>query len=200
MHLIADATDIKDDVILAVAVHDALELADHAAASRLSRVAPRCAGPMMRVTDGDSEGISGILAFGIGLWQQHTDHHADLRLFSVTGADDGLFHDVGGVFGNGDSGLRRHEHGDAARLPELQGRRRIRVDESRLHRRLVRTIALDDRDQPIMDHQQAGAEFGALARFKRTAGDVNQPISVALYETPAGAAEPRIDAEYANRM
>jgi hypothetical protein len=33
MNLITDATDVEDDVILAIAVDDALELADHDAAT-----------------------------------------------------------------------------------------------------------------------------------------------------------------------
>ena len=33
MHLIADAADVEDDEVLAVAVDDALELADHCAAT-----------------------------------------------------------------------------------------------------------------------------------------------------------------------
>jgi hypothetical protein len=32
MHLVADAADVEDDEVLAVAVHDAFELADHFAA------------------------------------------------------------------------------------------------------------------------------------------------------------------------
>ena len=39
---------------------------------------------------------------------------------------------------------RRHQHGDAARLPELQRRRRILVDEGLLHRRLVRRLGSQD--------------------------------------------------------
>ncbi len=50
-----------------------------------------------------------------------------------------------------------------------------------------------------MDHHQPLAERGALAGLDRTAGDVNQPVAVALDQAPAGAAEPRIDAEDANR-
>ena len=36
----------------------------------------------------------------IGLRQQHADHQADLRLLAVAGADDGLLHQVGRVFGD----------------------------------------------------------------------------------------------------
>jgi hypothetical protein len=33
MHLIADAADVEDDIISAVSIHDAFELADHDAAA-----------------------------------------------------------------------------------------------------------------------------------------------------------------------
>ena len=58
---------------------------------------------------------------------------------------------------------RRHQHGDAARLAELEGRRRIGVDEGLFHRRLVRRELLDHRDQPVMDRHQPRAESGACS-------------------------------------
>ena len=124
----------------------------------------------------------------------------DLRLLAVAGADHGLLHHIGRVFGDGKARLRRHQQGDAARLAELERRRRIGVDEGRLHRRLVRAVAFDHRDQPVMDGHQPLAERRALAGLDRAAGDVDQPVAVGLDQAPAGAAEPRIDAEDANLL
>src|SRR5262249_44465184 len=115
-------------------------------------------------------------------------------------ADHFFLHDIGRVFGNGQPGLGGYQHGNAARLPELERRRRICVDEGRLDRRFVRLITLDDRDQSVMDRHQAGAEKGTVTRFQRAAGDVNQPVAIGFDQAPAGAAEPRIDGENANRM
>ena len=50
-----------------------------------------------------------------------------------------------------------------------------------------------------MDGDEPHAETGALAGLDRAAGDVDQPVAVALDQPPAGAAEARIDAEDANR-
>jgi hypothetical protein len=51
-----------------------------------------------------------------------------------------------------------------------------------------------------MDGHQTRAQRLALRRFQRAAGDVDQPIAIALDQPPAGAAEARIDAQDANRL
>ncbi len=154
----------------------------------------------MRVTDRDRQRVGGVLGLRIGFRQQHADHHSYLRLLAVAGADHGLLHLVGRIFGDRQSGARRHQHGDAARLAELQGRGGVAVDESVLDRRLLRRVFLDHRDQPVMDHDQALTQARPLAGFHRAAGDVDQPVAVGFDQAPAGTAEPRIDAENANRL
>ena len=96
--------------------------------------------------------------------------------------------------------LRRHQHGDAARLPELQGCRRVGVDEGRFHRRLVRRDIARSPRSARHGSPAAARRARHVARFQRTAGDMDQPVAVGLDQAPAGAAEPRIDAENANRM
>ena len=118
----------------------------------------------------------------------------------MAGADHRLLHDVGRVFRHGEPGLGRHQHGDAARLAELERRRRVGVDEGRLDRRLVRPVALDHLGQPVVNDHQPRAEVGPLAGLQRAAGDVNQPVADAFHQAPAGAAEPGIDTEDANRL
>ena len=51
-----------------------------------------------------------------------------------------------------------------------------------------------------MDRHQPRTEIGALAGLYRAAGNVNEPVAVALDQAPAGAAEARIDAENTNRL
>src|SRR5262245_47552080 len=48
------------------------------------------AAAMMRVAHRDRQRVGGVLGLRRGLRQQHADHHADLRLLAVAGADDGL--------------------------------------------------------------------------------------------------------------
>ena len=195
MHHIADAVHVDDDVVLAVAVDDALELADHRAATFSSAL-----GAMMRMRHRDGERVGGVLGLRIGLRQQHADHQADLRLLGVAGADDRLLHQVRRVFGDQHAGLRRHQQRDAARLPELQRRDRVAVDEGRLDRGLVGPEFVDDARQPVMDRHQPLGERELLVGLDRAARQVDQPVALAADQAPAGAAEARVDAEDANRL
>ena len=155
---------------------------------------------MMRVADRDGERVGGVFRLRIGFRQQHADHHADLRLLAVAGADDRLLHQIGRVFRDRQARLCRHQHGDAARLAKLERRRGVGVDEGAFHRRLVRLVLLDHCDQPVMDGHQPRPERGAVVGVERAAGDVDQPVALDVDHAPAGAAEPRIDAENANRL
>src|SRR5581483_11943816 len=115
------------------------------------------------------------------------------------GADDGLLDQVRRVFGDLDAGARGHQHGNAARLAELERRDRIAVDEGRFHRRFMRRKFVDHAAEPVMDGDEPPAERHLLARLYRAAGNKDQPVALSLDQAPAGAAEPRIDAEDANR-
>ena len=59
---------------------------------------------MMRVADGDGERVGGIVGVEFRPRQQHRDHHADLLLLRVAGADDRLLHRVRRVFGDRKAG------------------------------------------------------------------------------------------------
>src|ERR1700730_2825313 len=48
--------------------------------SAYHRSLERCALPVMVMRDRDRKGIGCILGLRVGLGQQHTDHHTDLRL------------------------------------------------------------------------------------------------------------------------
>src|SRR5208282_136264 len=87
--------------------------------------------PMVRVRHRDGERIGGVIRGRFGLRQQHADHHADLRLVAVAGADDALLHQVRCVFGDRHAGARRYHHGNAARLAELERRVGILVHKGR---------------------------------------------------------------------
>src|SRR6266700_6126123 len=96
-------------------------------AAKSARYLEYDAAAMMGMAHRDRERVGRIFRLRIGLRQQHADHHADLRLLAVAGADDGLFHQIRGVFGDRQARDRRHQHGDAARLAELARRGGVRV-------------------------------------------------------------------------
>src|SRR5579884_405526 len=154
---------------------------------------------MVRMADRDGEGISGIVAQRIGIRKQHADHHSDLWFLTVACPDNGLFHQIGCILRHGDSGFGRYQEGHPARLPELYRRGRVTIDESGFHGSLLRPIALDDGGKPVVDRDQPRPQRVTLARLQRTAGDRRESASLNLDQAPARAAEPRVDAENANR-
>ncbi len=68
---------------------------------------------------------------------------------------DGLLHGVRRIFRNTQTGAGGHQHGDAARLAELQRRRRILVDEGLLDSRLMGLVAVHDLGKPIVQLAKA---------------------------------------------
>ena len=154
---------------------------------------------MMRMRHRDGERIGGIVGGRVGFGQQHADHHPHLALVAVAGADDALLHQVRRIFGDRHAGSGRHHHGDAARLAELERRLGVLVDEGRLDRRLVRPEFFENAHQPVMDGEKPRGERVPIVGRHRAAADKAEPIAGNLDHAPAGAAEPRIDAENANR-
>jgi len=153
----------------------------------------------MGMGDGDRQRVGGIMARWSGLGQQHAEHHADLRLVAMAGADDGLLDKIRCVFGDQHPGLGGHHEGDAAGLAELQGGGGVLVDEGGLNRRLVRPVCVDHLHHRVMERHQPHGERGRLVGLGRAAGDVDETVALDLDHPPAGAAEPGIDAKDANR-
>ena len=97
----------------------------------------------MRVTNRHGECVGRIGLAAVAAGQQPLHHQLHLRLFGVTGADHGLFDEVGRIFGDRKPTLGRGEQHDPASHAEPQGRGRVAVDKGLFDRRLVRTEALD---------------------------------------------------------
>ena len=62
--------------------------------------------------------------------------------------------------------LGGHQHRDAPRLPELQRRDRVAVDECRLDGRFVGLEVLDDARKPVMDRHQPLGERELVVRSR----------------------------------
>ena len=152
----------------------------------------------MRVRDGDRQRIGGVGRFRLGLRQQDLQHHQDLVLVGMAGADHGLLHLVRGVFRDRDPEHRRRQHRDPARLPEFQRGDAVLVDKGLFDRGLRRLEIAEHGGKPLMDRQQAARQRQAVGRLHRAAADENQPVAVDLDHAPAGAAQARIDAKDAD--
>ena len=88
---------------------------------------------------------------------------------------------------------------DAARLPELERRGGVLVDESRLDRGLVGRMLGDHAAQAVVDGDQPLRQRRLVVGRERAAGEEAEPVAFDRNHAPAGAAEPRIDPQDANR-
>ena len=104
--------------------------------------------PVVRVRHRDGERIGGVVRTRVGLGQKHADHHANLRLVAVAGTDDAFLHYVRRIFGDWHTGPRRHHHGNAPGLAELERRGSILVDERRLDGGFIGAIVVEDDVSP----------------------------------------------------
>jgi hypothetical protein len=95
----------------------------------------------------DGQRVGRVRPDRIGARKLHPHHVVDLPLVRVARADDGLLDGVGRVFGDRDTGGRRHQHRNAPRLPELQRASPVPVDEGHLDRRGLRRMAGHNRGQ-----------------------------------------------------
>ena len=92
---------------------------------------------MMRVGDGDGEGVGGVGAGDRHPGQQTGDHGVDLGFLGAASADNGFLDKAGGIFAHLEAGAGRRHQDDAAGLAELQRRLRVLVDEYFLDRGAV---------------------------------------------------------------
>ena len=107
------------------------------------------------MADGDRQGIGGVGRLGQTTGQQHADHHLDLLLVGMAGADHRFLDQIGRIFGDRQAGERRHQQHHAAGDAQLQGRGRVLVDEGLLDRGGDGLILLDHRAQAVVQLDQA---------------------------------------------
>ena len=150
---------------------------------------------MVGVRDRDRQRVGGVGRFRLGLRQQDLQHDRDLVLVGMSGADHGLLDLVGRIFRNRYAEHRRRQHGDAARLAELQRGDAVLVHKGLLHRGLRRPEIAEDGGEPLMDRQQAAGQRQIIRRLHRTAADEDKPVAFGLDHAPAGAAQAGVDAD-----
>lgn len=156
---------------------------------------PSRAGDVVRVGNGDGEGICGIAARDLCARQQAGHHGVHLRLVCIADADDRLLHQPGGIFADLDAGAGCGEQNDAARLPKFQRRLRVRVDEDFLDRRAIGPVGEDQIGQRAVQLQQACGK--RILRIGRNlpVRHMRQAVPFCRDQAPAGRAEARIKAQ-----
>jgi len=150
---------------------------------------------MMRVGYGDRERIGGIGPGDLRSRKQPRDHGVDLRLLGIADADDRFLDQPRGIFADVDTGARRRHDDDAARLAELQRRLRVGVDEHFLDCCGTGTVVDEERFKLASEVSQASWQRCSRAGLDLPVADVTQAIALGLDQSPAGRAEPGIEAE-----
>ena len=154
---------------------------------------PRLA--MIGMADGDRKRVGFVGALHPRLGQQEADHRLDLPLLGVARAGHRLLDQVRRILGDQQPAHCRRQQRHAARLPELQRRARVVVDEGLLDRRFLRHEAGDDAGDALEQLAQAIGEVIVGRRGDEPARHIAQAHAIAVDDAPAGAAQARIDAD-----
>ncbi len=159
----------------------------------------RSRAPVLAVADRHRQRVSGVCAFGFGLGQQDPDHHGDLLFLGMTGAYDCFLDQIGGVFGDRQSGESRHNECYSPGLAEFQGRLRIPIDEGFLDRRFDWHVFVDHRRKTIVELTQAIGKRKLGVRMHDAARDIGQAGAILLDDAPAEVSQAGVNSYDANR-
>ena len=152
------------------------------------------------VADGNGQRVGGVVALEFGLGHQDLQHHVDLLLLAMADANHCLLHRVRCIFRDPQARARRHQHGNATGLPELQGGDGVLVDEGLLDRRLVRLVGMHDFRQAVVQLAEPGRQIHVSVGGDGAGGDEAQRVAQRLDDAPAAAAEARVNADNSNRV
>jgi hypothetical protein len=147
------------------------------------------------VGDCDGECVGGVGAGDRYAGQEALDHRVDLDLVGVAGADHGLLDQPRGIFLDFKAGAGGDHQGDSAGLGELQGGLRVLVDENLLDRSAGRGVLGEQGLELAGEVRQARRQRLGRIGPELAVGDVAEAVAVGAEQTPAGRAEPGIEAE-----
>ena len=125
--------------------------------------------------------------------QQPRNHRMYLILAGIADADDRFLDQPCRIFADLDARARGIEQHDTARLPQLQCRLRVGVDEHLFDRRACRSVSKDEVRQRRIEREQAGRQRLLRVCLYLPISDVRQAIAIRRYQPPAGRAEARIE-------
>src|SRR5688572_6252924 len=150
---------------------------------------------MVGVGDCDGEGVGGVGAGDGGAGEEAHHHGVDLRFVGAAGADHRLLDQPRGIFADTEAGAGGGGEDDAAGLAELEGRLRVLVDEHLLDRGGLRMVLGNQGFELARKVGEALGQRGVGLRFELAIGEVGEAVALGTDETPAGGAEPRVEAE-----
>ena len=150
---------------------------------------------MMRMRDGDGEGVGGVGAGDRYSGEEALDHEMDLGLVGAAAADDGLLDQPRGIFADCKPRARGDHQHDTARLGELERGLGVLVDEDFLGRGGVRRVVGKERFELSGEMGQALRERLLRVGLELTVREVSEAIALGADEPVAGRGEAGVKAE-----
>ena len=143
----------------------------------------------MRVGDRHRKRISCIRAGNLHARQQTRDHGVHLSLLRSASPDHCLLHQPRRIFPHLDARLHGSKQNHAPRLPQLQRRLWIGVDEHLLDRSAIGRVTGDDVGQFVVEDLQPVGQRRCSVGPDLPVGDMAQAIAIRHDHAPAGCAE-----------
>jgi hypothetical protein len=150
---------------------------------------------MMGVGDCHGKRVGGVGAGDLRSREQPRDHGVDLNLFGRAGADDRFLDQASCIFADRHARPGRDHQSHSARLPKLERRLRILVDEHLLDRCGIWLVLAKQRLELVGEARQPLGKRCRRTGPQLTVGDMAEAVAVGADQAPAGGAEPRIEAE-----
>lgn len=149
----------------------------------------------MRMGDRDGQCVRGVRSGDGNAGQQPLDHCVYLFLAGVADADDRFLDQPRRIFTDRDARACRVQQDDAARLPQLQCRLRVAVDEYLLDPRAIGPVGEDQVGERGVERQQPRGERRLRIGPDLSVGNVGEAVAVGQDDAPAGGGQPGIEAE-----
>ena len=149
----------------------------------------------MRVANGDGEGVCRVGASDHSAGEEDFEHCLNLRLFRAACANDRLLDQPRRIFRDRQTRPRGGEQADAARLPKLERRLRVGVDEHLFDRRRIGPVFEEDIGERAIQRHQPFGKRSLRVGCDLAIGDMAQPVALGPDDAPAGRAKAGIEAE-----
>ena len=145
--------------------------------------------------DGDRQRIGCIGPSKLEPRQQDTQHGLNLLFFGLSGAHNGFFYEPRGILRHGRAVARRTQQHDAARLPKLQRRLRVFVNEHFFDRRIIGPEVIEyGAEFLVQNYETIGQRQLGIGRNLAIV-DMRKAIAFLADDAPAGRAQAGVETE-----
>lgn len=139
---------------------------------------------MVRVRNSDSQGISRVRPSKLQSWQKNTEHGLNLLFFGFTGTNDRFLDEPRRIFGHGRAIARSAQQYHTARLPKLQRRLRVFVDEYLFDCGIIGAKMIEHRAELFVQKHEAIGQWQLSICFDFAIVDMRKTIAFLTDNAP----------------